>query len=375
MSGLIPYKRVLPIGGLEIISARGVLIVYHEGQGALKVTATQNQTSGKSGEHYTLTMKRRDQWLFPDEFDLVRIENETGHNMSVELLIGYGNYVLAPPEVPVGDVFSSRGPLVVAATGTLILAYDSKRFLARIKKVKTVDADFITLAGNRADAIAGRGFRLSDADRFGVERSRSLDVRARGELWGASANKSVYIEEFAYTYNSPDSEHPPVVDPIPDDNPAPPPPVGLTFQVSDGANSSNGPYDNDGDIGTSWIAAGNYGAGVNGEPIQQPVGVPGGVTTPAAPLSLNSAQLCVWGSVGIGPNWYWTVCFEGAHPQDFFTSVDFETASNGHKQILSVDADFNTTMFDAGYTVWAWLMPFTGVPGDLPQSDSDVVIA
>lgn len=379
MAGLISYRRVLPVGGSEILSARGLLIVFHEGQGALTVTAIQNQLSGHSGESFTLDMHRRDQWRFDQEFDSVRIENNTDLAMSVELFIGYGIYVLAPPEIPIGDVFSSRGPLVIPATGERILAYDARRYLAKVRVVPNGPDGIVKLAGNRADAIAGNALKLQASDSFDDVRkaqhltgvSHALPVHARGELWGASANLSVYVQEFAYTYNVPDSEHPGPVDPVPPDNPAPPPPVGLTFQMTVSGSSSTGPYQTNN--GTSYIQ--NYGSGFNGEPVATPSGQPGGDLSPAPPLYVNGAQLVVWGSVGEGPNWWWTVCVDGVHPQDFFTSVDFETQGNGHKQLLTADADFNVEFTEAGYTIWAWPMPFTGTPPDLPAVDTDVLIA
>lgn len=251
MSGLLTYKRLLDVGESQNLDVRGVLIVLREAQGALTVTAIQNQTSGKAGADYTVRMKRREKWRLLEEFDQIRIANDTTVNMSVEILVGFGDYVLPPPEQPIGDVFNGQAPLVIAPTGTRILAYNARRFRANIKPLRD-NTSGITLAGNLADALGGRGFLLEANDNFdgfgswrhitGNAAEFAMPLESRGELWGVSAGQKVYVQEFNYVYNpSNAAEYPPPIDPHP--TPIPPAPVGGTFlQIANGINST-GPVD------------------------------------------------------------------------------------------------------------------------------------
>lgn len=367
MGGLQSYPRKLPGGGgAQSLAARGNVLVVRDCQATVLVTLINNQTGGGSGERYTLALRRGEKWVHPQEFDAVEITNTSATAQNVEFLIGYGDYQQPPPGIAGADFFLGYDPVTPAIAGTLIVSANPTR-----KKI-TILADPantlpVILAGGQFGATSGKGLPLFPGKDYPGE--------ARGELWGASANGAQIVYVLEENFNTP--VQPPYVEGptsfAPPQPQPPPPPVGgsLTFQMTTSAISSEGPYGTTG--GTSWILG--YGAGANGEPSQIPTGVPGGTTAPAPPLSVNGVQLVIWGTVGMGPNWYWTVCLPGVHSQDFFASVDFERNGNGHLQLLTAAADFNTTFHEVGYTIWAWAMPATGVPPDKPTLNTDVVIA
>lgn len=215
MSGLSPFKRVLASGESQNLSARGKLVVLVECKDTLHVTTIQNQVEGQAGEQYSVDMQRREKYYSPNEFDQVRLFNNTPNEQTVELLIGFGNYVQPPPDNPRGDIFGGPSILTLAAAGTKVLDFVKLRRDVRIKAKETNTLP-VFLDGTQADAAAFKGLGLNAGEVYAP--------RARGELWGSSGDgaQKIYLIEETFV-----------------EGPPPPAPVGtdliLTAQQVGGA--------------------------------------------------------------------------------------------------------------------------------------------
>lgn len=120
--------------------------------------------------------------------------------------------------------------------------------------------------------------------------------------------------------------------------------------------------------------------------LPQPTALIDGVTTnpPAGPANLGSfnptpvlvkAQpLVVLGAVGIGPTWYYTVCLSAVVIPAYFTNMTFTTVGGPVVVLTSASADFNTRFTAAGFSIWSWPMPNTGVPPDFFATNSNITI-
>lgn len=188
MSGLAPYKRTITAGDTQQIDVRGTTLVLRECQAAIDVSLIENQTSGKAGGRYTLTLRRGEKWFTPQEYDQISVHNTAAFDQVIEILAGSGDYVTPPPDVASADFFVGFAPVTPAIGGTQLVAENSTRKRVIIK-AKETNAGVLFVAGTQADAAAGKGLGLSKGDEYPGE--------ARGELWGASADglQTAYILE------------------------------------------------------------------------------------------------------------------------------------------------------------------------------------
>lgn len=148
----------------------------------------------------------------------------------------------------------------------------------------------------------------------------------------------------------------------------PAPPIGnqVIFQIQ-GAVNSTGPYDQPNNCSLL--------DGITINPIPNPLG-PAPLGDPSIdPILVNGQTLTVFGSVGIGPIWYYTVCLVGTVSIDHFSTLAFDTISDGPASYNAVDAEFNTLFAAPGFSIWAWEMPGTGFPSGFPSNNSDITIA
>lgn len=175
MAGLASYKRLVAAGDHSVLSARGILVVLRNSQGAIRITTIQNQLSDKSGTRYSLILRRGEKWTAHQEFDGLDISNDSDKDQLVELLVGYGDYVEPPPDIATADFFQGLVPSDCTHEGNLIAAVNEKRKRITLKaKVENIFTVYI--AGTQADAQAGNGLPLGPGDTYTGE--------ARGELWG-----------------------------------------------------------------------------------------------------------------------------------------------------------------------------------------------
>lgn len=188
MPGLATYNRKILAGETQSIDVRGSTIILRECQAALDVSLIENQTSGKAGGRYTLTLRRGEKWFTPQEFDQISVHNTAVFDQTIVFLVGAGDYVTPPPDVASADFFVGHAPIAPAIAGTLLVDENSTRKRVIIK-AKESNAGVLFIAGTQADAAAGRGLGLSKGEEYPGE--------ARGQLWGASADglQTAYILE------------------------------------------------------------------------------------------------------------------------------------------------------------------------------------
>lgn len=93
MAGLAGYRRQLLPGRSDKIGARGKTIVVRDVVGEVVITARSSQVGSGGGQAYSLVMRKFEKWFCPEEFDSVEVQNTSSDTITVELLIGYGDFV------------------------------------------------------------------------------------------------------------------------------------------------------------------------------------------------------------------------------------------------------------------------------------------
>jgi hypothetical protein len=93
MGGLARYTQTIPARQSVKIGARGRTIVVRDVVGELRVSARSNQVGPGGGETYTLILRKFEKWFCEGEFDEVEAFNDTDETLSIDLLIGYGDFV------------------------------------------------------------------------------------------------------------------------------------------------------------------------------------------------------------------------------------------------------------------------------------------
>lgn len=173
MAGLASYKRVIKDGDHSLIGARGMVVVLRNCQAAINLSTIQNETAGKSGEKYTLTLRKGEKWFAAQEFDGVDLENPTGQgDQTVEVLIGYGDYQEPPPNVAVSDAIDGLPNVEVLDANTLI-AGDNPRRSRLFVKADVNNAKGVLINDNQGD---NSGMLLDPGE--------SITIQSRGEVTG-----------------------------------------------------------------------------------------------------------------------------------------------------------------------------------------------
>lgn len=137
----------------------------------------------------------------------------------------------------------------------------------------------------------------------------------------------------------------------------------VVFQMLSAPSNSTGPYPTP--VGNTLVK------GVTTAP---PAGPPNLGSFSASPVLVHAQPLVVLGSVGVGPIWYYTLCVPAVVAQAFFTDMTFTTVGGAVVVLTSAVADFNTQFSAAGFSIWSWPMPATGVPPDEFATNSNITI-
>jgi hypothetical protein len=179
MAGLHSYVRTILPGRRSPIGARGTTIVLREATGNVNVIARSNKVGSQSGEAYNLVLRRGEKWFTATEFDAVEVENPSAsETLEVELLIGYGDYVVPAPVLGVSDFVDGHTPIDLAPTATTLLAAENLRRWRVIIQADEDNTHNIIIAGTDTDAAGGNGLILVPG--------ASMTFETRGEIWGST---------------------------------------------------------------------------------------------------------------------------------------------------------------------------------------------
>lgn len=96
MSGLSYYKRIIPAGVNSQIAAPGRFVAVRSATAEVVVTLRKNQEGEADGESYSLPMITKERWFHSDIFDSVEIQNNSGGNNTVEIIVGFGSFEFPP---------------------------------------------------------------------------------------------------------------------------------------------------------------------------------------------------------------------------------------------------------------------------------------
>jgi hypothetical protein len=95
MGGLAQYKGVIAAGKRHTFNVRGSFISLYSITGAVvaQIQHRQTEVGDKSGEAYTLELRKYEKWFVTGEYDAVTVINDGDTQISVTLLLGYGDFV------------------------------------------------------------------------------------------------------------------------------------------------------------------------------------------------------------------------------------------------------------------------------------------
>lgn len=144
MAGLIEYTRTVLAGESSVISARGKFVRVKDTTAPIRVTTTQNQLGGASGQSYTSTMTKFEKLYTDDIFDQVAIDNtaEGSADVVVTLQVGVGDFQ--------SDVISRTA--AAAFGSTLLFAANA----AELAALSVAGDGFCTLAVQGPDPLKKR---------------------------------------------------------------------------------------------------------------------------------------------------------------------------------------------------------------------------
>lgn len=96
MGGLFAYTRVIPAGANSALAVNGKFVALRSATAEVTVTLRKNQVDDQSGESYSLPMIAKEKWEHTEPFDAVDIKNDTGGIVTVQVIIGFGNFDFPP---------------------------------------------------------------------------------------------------------------------------------------------------------------------------------------------------------------------------------------------------------------------------------------
>jgi hypothetical protein len=144
-----------------------------------------------------LILRRGQKWFAATEFHDVEVIAQD-IDQSVELLIGYGDYVEPPPDISSADFLQGYSPVTVfGGSAELLVSAGQKRkrvtVRASLDNDPTVGPVFIN--GNQADALAFKGLPLWPGDSVTFECRGDVYVSINGSFC-SSATVYAISEEF-----------------------------------------------------------------------------------------------------------------------------------------------------------------------------------
>lgn len=97
--GLGEYRRTIPAGKTTNIDVRGSTVILRTIRGGyeVQVGTRSNKLAGGDGVKYQVTMRLKEKLFTATEFDRIELANNGEDDITVEFLIGYGDYVEPPP--------------------------------------------------------------------------------------------------------------------------------------------------------------------------------------------------------------------------------------------------------------------------------------
>lgn len=191
--GLHTYKITVAANGTQRRSIRGNFIFVKSASFAIEVEIAENQVGGKSGERYSNAMRQGEKWHSDGEFDQIFVNNLQSSEMTVELIVGFGEYAREVPErVSTADVnLTTLGTIAAANTPQQLVAertFRKRLFVqARIGNTSTIrvaeSAAQIT-AGAYIELIQGAGALFESKSAIFIQSATMGDIAvAVEEYW------------------------------------------------------------------------------------------------------------------------------------------------------------------------------------------------
>lgn len=156
MAGLHTYRRVIGGGKSSGIAVRGNFVMIRSQDAPCRVEIQNNQTGDKSGEKYTLNMSTGEKWYAAHEFDQVNVINvdeddNANADQTVDIVIGYGDYLQPPPNKVVADFYTGYGPVDCAVVAPVALAPENAARHRVIVKADILNDGIVAIGPNAED--------------------------------------------------------------------------------------------------------------------------------------------------------------------------------------------------------------------------------
>lgn len=190
--GLATYRITLPADGTKSRSIRGNFIFVKTASFAVEIELAENQTGGKSGESYKNSMRQGEKWFTESEFDQIRVRNLQSIEITIELIVGFGEYAREVPErISTADENLTTSATIAAANTPQQLVAE-RSFRKRV----TVQA---RLANTSVCRIAESAAKLAAGDYIELAQGSGIVHESKTELWVQSATIGdiiVAVEEY-----------------------------------------------------------------------------------------------------------------------------------------------------------------------------------
>lgn len=156
MGGLATYRITIPAGGSKPRTIRGDFVYLKETTYPVEVLLRQNQIGGKSGEAYKNILRKGEKWYAATEFDAVEIRNPEAVEVTISIVIGYGDFARELPErISAADVnLTTLGTIAAANTPQLLIAERTFRKRA-IVQARLGNTSVCRIAESAAQITAG----------------------------------------------------------------------------------------------------------------------------------------------------------------------------------------------------------------------------
>ena len=191
--GLKAYRITVPANGVQTRAIRGAFIFMKSASFAVEIGVEEKQVGTRGGEAYFIAMRQGEKWFTESEFDTLHVRNLQAAEMTVEIIVGFGEYAREVPErISTADENVSTAH-ALAAANTPELLVDERTFrkrvtlqarLANVSVCRVAESAAAIAAGNYLELVQGSGVTWESKTAVYVQSATIGDiVTAVEEIW------------------------------------------------------------------------------------------------------------------------------------------------------------------------------------------------
>lgn len=152
--GLRTSNMTIPAGKTRKLTLRGVFFYIKETTFPLVIALRQNDIGEKSGLVYENEMRKGEKLYSATEFDKVEIKNENAVDVTVQFIVGYGDYARELPERVSAADFTRTTSVTYAAGQQALIAEESFRKRVWMQARAANNAAGVRIAESAAQLVA-----------------------------------------------------------------------------------------------------------------------------------------------------------------------------------------------------------------------------